>query len=98
MKSCLLALTALALLGSAVCANAHNVPDRKVVLDCSKTSVPQMADVDRAIYFSDYRAPTNVRRRIVDLAREACASRPTMMLTFVPPRGGASGAAPSGSK
>jgi hypothetical protein len=98
MKSCLFALTALALLGSSVCATARNLPDVKIVLACSKTNLPQMADVNHAIEVSDYWAPTDVRRQMVTLAREACASRPTAVLAFVPPHGGESLAAPLATK
>jgi len=98
MKSCLLALTALALLGSAVCTNARDVPDAKIVVACSKTSPPQIGDIDHAIKVSDYWAPTDVRRHMLALARDACASRPAAVLAFVPPQGSESLAGPVSSK
>jgi len=98
MKSCQLPMTALALLGCAVCANARDLPDQKIVLACPTTSLPQIVDIDRAIQISDYRAPRNVRQRMLVLAREACANRPTAVLTFVPPNGDEPLATPIASK
>jgi hypothetical protein len=83
MKLCHIGLAALVLLGSPLCVNAQDKPDRTIVLACS-TRLPVMADIVHAIEISDYWAPVNVRRKILSLAREACAQRPTAVLAFVP--------------
>jgi len=98
MKSCLPALTALALLGSSLCTIARDLPERKIVLPCSATNPPQLLDIDHAIKVSDYWAPRSVRLQMLALAREACANRPTAVLTFLPPQGDESFAAPIASK
>jgi hypothetical protein len=86
MKPLFLATTALVLLGSTLSTQALDKPDRKIVITCSDTHRPMMAEVVQAIEFSDYEASPKVRREILALARERCASQPTSVLTFVPRR------------
>jgi hypothetical protein len=87
MKAFFLATAALALMGGTLSASALEKPDRKIVLTCSATHRPMMAEVVQAIEFSDYTASPSVRREILALARERCASQPSAVLTFVPPQG-----------
>jgi hypothetical protein len=84
MKPFFLATTAIALLGCTLSAYALEKPDRKIVITCSTTHRLMMAEVVQAIEFSDYEASPKVRREILALARERCASQPTSVLTFVP--------------
>ena len=85
MKPSFLATTAIALLGCTLSTYALEKPDRKIVITCSPTHRTRMAEVVQAIEFSDYEASPRVRREILALARERCASQPTSVLTFAPP-------------
>ena len=85
MKSLRLALATFGLLGCTFSAQAREAPNQKIVMACSGTHPPIMADIAHAIEVSDYWAPQTARRQMLELAREACARRPAAVLTFVPP-------------
>lgn len=86
-------VTALALLASAFSAQAHQFdPGGKIVVTCQAESRARMADVARAVEDSHYWAPQNVRREMLTLARQSCASG-SSTVTFVPPQDQRYGAA-----
>ena len=74
------------LFANCVCAAALEHPDRKIVIACPPSRAPMMADVVRAIEFSDYTASPSARRKILARAREECALQPNGVMTFVPPK------------
>jgi hypothetical protein len=92
-----LATAAFAQAGAAI-PGAEGTPKQGIVLACSKAHPPIMTDVARAIDASDYWAPRDVRREMLVLARDACATKPGAVLTFVPPKRNDALDAPMASK
>lgn len=80
------AVVALVLLGTCLGVGAHESSDRKIRIECSPERAPMMADVVRAIEFSDYTASPSTRRAILARARDVCTRNPTGVMTFVPRR------------
>ena len=80
------AVVALVLLGTSLCVDARESSDRKIRMECSPDRAPMMADVVRAIEFSDYTASPPARRQILARAQEVCERNPTGVMTFVPHR------------
>ena len=78
------AVVALVLLGTCLCVDARESSDRKIRIECSPDRAPMMADVVRAIEFSDYTASPSARRTILARAQEVCARNPVGVMTFVP--------------
>jgi hypothetical protein len=73
------------MLAGSFAAHAHDIdPGGRIVLKCSATHAPRMADVARAVDDSHYWAPQGARREMLTLAREACAAG-SQALAFVPP-------------
>lgn len=80
------AIVAFVLVGTCLCASAHESSGRPIKLSCPPDRSALMADVVRAIEFSDYTASPPARREMLARAREICSRNSSAVLTFVPPR------------
>jgi hypothetical protein len=79
-------IAALAMLTGAVSAQAHESDSgEKIVMECRAGSTPYMSDVVYAVERSHYSATSGARRKMLTLARQACASGSTR-IAFVPPQ------------
>lgn len=83
MKNC--RLVAVAALLCSLSAQAQEGFPRKIVVTCPSDRQPIMNDIRLAIEHSDYTATLRARLQMLERTREACASRPSAMLTFVSP-------------
>ncbi len=84
MRTQLMAVSALAALASAVSAPAHQIdPGGKIEVACASDTA-RMSAISSAVEKSHYWAPQTARRRMLSIARQACAGGATVV-TFVPP-------------
>lgn len=84
MKPQYLVVIALAALAGATSAPAHEIdPGGKIKVNCPSDNV-RMADINRGVQSSRYRATHSARHQMLSLAQQACA-RGATVVKFVPP-------------
>lgn len=74
-----------ALLCCSASAPANESPARKIAVQCTPDHQPTMSDIRLAIEHSDYTVSLHARLEMLARTRAFCESRPTAVLTWLPP-------------